>query len=54
MNARSRTRVAAGIAAAGIAAGALAGCAGSGEPSGDDGVTITWWHNATSGPLPAV
>lgn len=54
MNARSRTRVAAGIAAAGIAAGALAGCAGSGEPSGDEGVTITWWHNATSGPLPAV
>lgn len=54
MNARSRTRVAAGIAAAGIAAGALAGCAGSGDPSGDEGVTITWWHNATSGPLPAV
>lgn len=54
MNTRSRTRLAAGMAAAGIAAGTLAGCASTGEPAGDEGVTITWWHNATSGPLPAV
>lgn len=61
MNTRSRMRVFAGIAAAGLAAGALAGCAAGGD-GGDDGsdgdngeaVTITWWHNATSGPLPAV
>lgn len=56
MNTRSRMRVFAGIAAAGIAAGALAGCsAGDGGDGGDgDEVTITWWHNATNGPLPDV
>jgi len=59
MNTRSRMRVFAGLAAAGLAAGALAGCAGSGGDSGDSGdsgdeVTITWWHNATNGPLPDV
>ncbi|MCC2033704.1 ABC transporter substrate-binding protein [Microbacterium allomyrinae] len=56
MNTRSRMRVFAGIAAAGIAAGALAGCsAGDGGGGEDgDGVTLTWWHNATSGPMPAV
>jgi len=57
MNTRSTMRVFAGLAAAGLAAGALAGCAGGGDngDSGDSGdVTITWWHNATSGPLPAV
>lgn len=57
MNRRS-TRLLAGLAAAGIGIGALAGCsAGGGDDNGDgDGekVTITWWHNATSGPLPAV
>ncbi len=50
-------RLAAGIAATGLAIGALAGCAAGGEQGGDaegDDVTITWWHNATSGPLPAV
>ncbi|GAA5203560.1 extracellular solute-binding protein [Microbacterium jejuense] len=48
-------RVFAGLAAAGLAAGVLAGCAGGGD-SGDSGdeVTLTWWHNATSGPMPAV
>lgn len=55
MNTRSRTRVFAGVAAAGLAVGVLAGCAGGGdEGDSGDGVTITWWHNATSGPLPAV
>lgn len=55
MNTRSRMRVFAGIAAAGIAAGALAGCsAGGGGEGGDGDVTITWWHNATNGPLPDV
>lgn len=58
MNIRSSMRLAAGIAATGLAVGALAGCAGSGGEQGEatDGgdVTITWWHNATSGPLPAV
>src|SRR6478752_1083328 len=60
MNTRSRMRLVAGFAATGLAIGALAGCAGStgdsdgdGDSGGDD-VTITWWHNATSGPLPAV
>ncbi|MCR2784846.1 MULTISPECIES: extracellular solute-binding protein [unclassified Microbacterium] len=55
MNTRSRTRIAASIAAAGLAVGALAGCTGGGnaEESGD-GVTLTWWHNATNGPLPDV
>lgn len=56
MNTRSRMRVVAGLAAAGIAMGGLAGCtAGGGDDGdGDGNVTITWWHNATSGPLPAV
>ncbi|MGU3645742.1 ABC transporter substrate-binding protein [Microbacterium sp. C23T] len=55
MNTRSRMRVFAGVAAAGLAVGVLAGCAGGGdEGDNGDGVTITWWHNATSGPLPAV
>lgn len=59
MNTRSTMRFAAGIAAAGLAIGALAGCAG-GEGNGNESeseggdVTLTWWHNATSGPLPAV
>lgn len=58
MNTRSRMRVFAVIAAAGLTAGALAGCtAGGGGDNGDgDGeeVTLTWWHNATNGPLPEV
>lgn len=58
MNTRSRMRVFAGIAAAGLAAGALVGCAAGGDggdgAGGADEVTITWWNNATSGPLPAV
>lgn len=55
MNIRSK-RLLAGLAAAGLATGALAGCAAGGGDDGADGdkVTLTWWHNATSGPLPAV
>ncbi len=57
MNTRSRTRLAAGLAATGLAIGALAGCsAAGGDDNGDGGddVTLTWWHNATNGPLPEV
>lgn len=56
MNVRSRMRVFAGVAAAGLAAGALAGCSAAADGGGDGGdeVTITWWHNATNGPLPDV
>lgn len=55
MNSRSMARLAVAVAVTGLAAGALAGCSGGGSPeeSGGD-VTLTWWHNATSGPLPAV
>jgi len=51
MNRHGMARVAVGIAAAGLAAGALAGCSGSGGDSSDGDVTLTWWHNATSGPM---
>ena len=60
MNTRSRMRVFVVIAAAGLTAGALAGCTagGGGDNGNGDGdgeeVTITWWHNATNGPLPDV
>lgn len=55
MNRRSITRVAAALVTAGVAAGLLAGCAGgSGDDDANGKVTITWWHNATSGDLPAV
>jgi raffinose/stachyose/melibiose transport system substrate-binding protein len=51
-------RLLAGLAAAGLGIGALAGCAAGGGDDGGGGdgdkVTLTWWHNATSGPLPAV
>ncbi|WP_394550835.1 ABC transporter substrate-binding protein [Agromyces sp. MMS24-JH15] len=53
MNRRSTRLVAVGASAA-LAALALAGCTPSGDDGGDDTVTLTWWHNATSGPLPAV
>lgn len=56
MNTRSMARVVASVAAAGLAVGALAGCTGGGDDAADsgDGVTLTWWHNATNGPLPDV
>ena len=55
MNRRSTRLVALGVSA-GLAAFALAGCSASGgtEGDGDGDVTITWWHNATTGPLPEV
>lgn len=55
MNRRSIGRLAALAAASAFAVGTLAACSGGGD-SGDEGgdVTLTWWHNATSGPLPAV
>ncbi|WP_240665944.1 ABC transporter substrate-binding protein [Agromyces sp. LHK192] len=53
MNRRSTTLVALGAGTALVAA-ALAGCSPSGDGGGDGDVTITWWHNATSGPMPAV
>ena len=55
MNRRSTMRLVAMGLSAGLAAFALAGCAPSGGGGETDGeVTITWWHNATSGPMPAV
>lgn len=53
MNRRSTRLVAVGVSAA-LAALALAGCSTSGDDSADGDVTLTWWHNATSGPMPAV
>lgn len=53
MNRRSTTRLVMLAAVTGITALSLTACS-SGD-SGDGGdVTLTWWHNATSGPLPAV
>ncbi|MFS0866302.1 ABC transporter substrate-binding protein [Microbacterium sp. 179-B 1A2 NHS] len=58
MNKRGMARIATvGIAA--LAVGVLAGCTADNGGNGGDGgdgenVTLTWWHNATSGPLPAV
>lgn len=57
MNTRSTARLAAGSAATALALAALTGCTGTTDPETDGGggdVTLTWWHNATSGPLPAV
>lgn len=57
MNTRSRMRLVAAFAATGLAMGALAGCSadgGGGDGADGEDVTLTWWHNATSGPLPAV
>ena len=54
MNRRSTTRLVGLTAAASLAVAALAGCStgGGDEGDGDGDVTITWWHNATSDPLP--
>lgn len=55
MNRRSTTRLVALGMSAGLAAVALAGCAPSSSGGEADGeVTITWWHNGTTGPLPDV
>lgn len=58
MNRHSASRLVAAGAAAAVGALVLAGCAGGGGTTPTDGtgdkVTLTWWHNATSGPLPEV
>jgi len=65
MNRRSTSRLLLVGATATVAALAFTGCATSGGGGGDatteptttptqEQVTITWWHNATSGPLPDV
>ncbi|TQM65252.1 carbohydrate ABC transporter substrate-binding protein (CUT1 family) [Klugiella xanthotipulae] len=57
MNSRSMKRVGVAVVTAALTAAALAGCSGStdGNNTGGGGdVTLTWWHNATSGPIPAV
>ncbi len=57
MNRRSTTRLVTLTAATTLAMAAMAGCApgGAGADDGGDGdVTITWWHNGTTGPLPGI
>ncbi|GAA1059299.1 ABC transporter substrate-binding protein [Agromyces bracchium] len=55
MNRRSTTRLVTFAAATGLAVASLTGCAGGGGDEGGDGeVTLTWWHNGTTGPLPEV
>ncbi|GAA1055240.1 sugar ABC transporter substrate-binding protein [Agromyces luteolus] len=55
MNRRSTTRLVTLAAATGLAVASLTGCAGGGGDEGGDGeVTLTWWHNGTTGPLPEV
>lgn len=57
MNRRSTRLVALGVSA-GLAAFALAGCSPAdstdSDGDGDGNVTITWWHNGTTGELPEV
>src|SRR4051812_3949657 len=50
MNKRSIGRLAAIGAATALAVGALAGCSPSGGGSDDGSVTMTFWHNSTTGP----
>ncbi|WP_438854202.1 ABC transporter substrate-binding protein [Agromyces sp. M3QZ16-3] len=54
MNRRSTTRLVTLAAATGLAVASLTGCAGGGDEGGDGEVTLTWWHNGTTGPLPEV
>lgn len=56
MNRHSMARLVAVAAATAAGALVLAGCASgtpgpTGEPTAGEPVTITWWHNATSGPM---
>jgi raffinose/stachyose/melibiose transport system substrate-binding protein len=57
MNRRSTMRFVTLTAATGLALASLTACSAGGgaDDSGDGGdVTITWWHNGTTGPLPDV
>jgi raffinose/stachyose/melibiose transport system substrate-binding protein len=56
MNRRSTTRLVTLTAATGLALASLTACStGDGGDEGGDGeVTLTWWHNGTTGPLPEV
>lgn len=58
MNRRSTMRLVTLTAATGLALASLTACSsgdgGGGEGGGDGEVTITWWHNGTTGPLPQV
>ena len=57
MNRRSTMRFVTLTAATGLALASLTACsAGGGASDGEGGenVTITWWHNGTTGPLPEV
>lgn len=57
MNRRSTKRLVTLTAATTLAMAALAACSagGNGGNDGGDGdVTLTWWHNGTTGPLPDI
>lgn len=56
MNRRSTSRLVTLTVATGLAVASLTACStgGGDESSADGDVTLTWWHNATSGPMPAV
>lgn len=56
MNRRSTKRLVTLATATGVAVAALTGCSagGSGDGGGDGDVTLTWWHNGTTGQLPEV
>jgi raffinose/stachyose/melibiose transport system substrate-binding protein len=56
MNRRSTMRFVTLTAATGLALASLTACSAGdgGEGGGDGDVTITWWHNGTTGPLPDV
>ncbi|GAA1961489.1 extracellular solute-binding protein [Agromyces allii] len=49
MNRRRIGRFTAISAAAALAVGALAGCSAGSDESGDGSVTLTFWHNSTTG-----
>lgn len=53
MNRRSTRRLVTLAAASGLAIASLTACS-AGDGSEGDGVTLTWWHNGTTGALPEV
>ena len=50
MNKARITRVGAIAAASALAIGGLTACSPGGDGGDGDGVTLTWWHNATADP----